>query len=52
MVKSTLIKRLSRVKHIDVDMILLDLMSLMGFKSSYLFTNIIAKIINTLTAPT
>ena len=32
-------------------MILLDLMSLMGFKSSFLLTSIIAKIINTLTAP-
>ena len=39
-------------ENIDVDMILLDLMSLMGFKSSFLLTSIIAKIIKTLTAPT
>ena len=35
-----------------VDNILLDVRSLMGFKFSFLLTSIIAKIINTLTAPT
>ena len=50
--KSTLINRLRRVKQIDVDIILLDLIFSIAFKSSFLLTNIIANIIKTLTAPT